>query len=68
VHVWTFRDENAFLPADLREGTRPGDHGQAITEQLRFWEIGADGLIVDQADTGDMARDLFVAGAGEAAG
>jgi glycerophosphoryl diester phosphodiesterase len=68
VHVWTFRDENAFLPADLRQGAGPGDHGQAITEQLRFWEAGVDGLVVDHADTGDMARDLFVAGSGEAAG
>jgi glycerophosphoryl diester phosphodiesterase len=68
VHVWTFRDEDAVLPADLQEGAQPGDHGQAIIEQLRFWEAGVDGLIVDQADTGDMARDLFVAGAEEAAG
>ena len=61
VHVWTFRDENAFLPADLQSGTQPDDHGQAVAEQLRFWATGADGLIVDQPDTGDLARDLFLA-------
>ncbi|HET6391942.1 MAG TPA: glycerophosphodiester phosphodiesterase family protein [Blastococcus sp.] len=61
VHVWTFRNENAFLPADLQEGQQPDDYGEAVTEQLRFWEAGVDGLIVDQADTGDLARDLFLA-------
>ncbi|TQN44350.1 glycerophosphoryl diester phosphodiesterase [Blastococcus colisei] len=66
VHVWTFRNENASLPADLREGVRPEDFGQAITEQLRFWEAGVDGLIVDHADTGDLARDLFLARAEDA--
>ncbi len=61
VHVWTFRDENAFLPVDLQEGTQPDDHGQAVAEQLRFWAAGVDGLIVDHPDTGDLARDLFLA-------
>ncbi|MDK3255638.1 glycerophosphodiester phosphodiesterase [Blastococcus capsensis] len=59
VHPYTFRNENAFLPSALREGTAPDDYGQAIQEQTAFWEAGIDGMFTDNPDTGVVSRDLF---------
>ncbi len=64
VHPYTFRNENEFLPADLRDpGEEPGDYGQAIDEQLAFWETGIDGIFTDNPDTGVVSRELFSDGA-----
>jgi glycerophosphoryl diester phosphodiesterase len=61
VHPYTFRNENQFLPADLRdEGEEPGDYGRAIEEQLAFWAAGIDGMFTDNPDTGVVSRELFV--------
>ena len=61
VHPYTFRNENEFLPTDLRdEGEEPGDYGRAIDEQLAFWETGIDGLFTDNPDTGVVSRELFL--------
>jgi glycerophosphoryl diester phosphodiesterase len=62
VHPYTFRNENTFLPADLREGPDPAAYGRAIEEQLAFWATGIDGMFTDQPDTGVVSRDLFVEG------
>jgi glycerophosphoryl diester phosphodiesterase len=62
VHPYTFRNENTFLPPALQEGDDPADYGDAITEQLRFWEAGVDGLFTDNPDTGVLTRDLFLTG------
>ncbi|MEU2350229.1 glycerophosphodiester phosphodiesterase [Modestobacter sp. NPDC049651] len=62
VHPYTFRDENTFLPADLRRGTDPAGYGDAVTEQLRFWEAGVDGIFTDNPDTGVLTRELFLTG------
>jgi glycerophosphoryl diester phosphodiesterase len=62
VHPYTFRNENAFLPADLDEGPDPAAWGRALDEQLRFWAAGVDGLFADQPDTGVVSRELFLAG------
>ncbi len=60
VHPYTFRNENEFLPADLRdEGEEPGDYGRAIEEHLAFWAAGIDGMFTDNPDTGVLTRDLF---------
>jgi glycerophosphoryl diester phosphodiesterase len=59
VHPYTFRNENQFLPPDLQEGSDPGDYGEALTEELRFWEAGVDGVFTDQPDTGVLVRALF---------
>ncbi len=67
VHPYTFRNENTFLPADLREGTAPDDYGRAIEEQLRFWEAGVDGIFTDNPDTGVVSRQLFVESGEQAA-
>jgi glycerophosphoryl diester phosphodiesterase len=61
VHPYTFRNENAFLPADLDEGVDPAAYGRAIEEQLAFWEAGVDGIFTDNPDTGALTRDLFLA-------
>jgi glycerophosphoryl diester phosphodiesterase len=60
VHPYTFRNENEFLPAELRDpGEEPGDYGRAIEEQLVFWETGIDGMFTDNPDTGLVSRELF---------
>ncbi|RFU20881.1 glycerophosphodiester phosphodiesterase [Geodermatophilus marinus] len=63
VHPYTFRNENTFLPADLRDGGAEDDYGRAIEEQLAFWEAGVDGLFTDNPDTGVVSRELFEEGA-----
>jgi glycerophosphoryl diester phosphodiesterase len=44
VHPWTFRSENYFLPAELRNGAQPAGHGDAAAEYRRFYALGVDGL------------------------
>lgn len=60
VHPWTFRTENAFLPADLRHGTALTDRGRGIDEIGRFLEAGIDGFFTDHADIGVAARKAHV--------
>jgi glycerophosphoryl diester phosphodiesterase len=60
VHPYTFRNENTFLPAELREGAAPDDYGRAIDEQLAFWATGIDGLFTDNPDTGIVSRESFL--------
>ncbi|SFP86646.1 glycerophosphoryl diester phosphodiesterase [Geodermatophilus dictyosporus] len=68
VHPYTFRNENEFLPVELRDpGEEPGDYGRAIEEQLVFWETGIDGIFTDNPDTGVVSRDLFLQGEDQAA-
>jgi len=47
---WTFRNENSFLPANLR---RPGQNG---TDSIA---TGLDGLFVDFPDTAVLARTIY---------
>ncbi|RPI44084.1 MAG: glycerophosphodiester phosphodiesterase, partial [Betaproteobacteria bacterium] len=56
VHAWTFRAENAFLPAEFRHGDAPSQRGDAQSEMLTFLRAGIDGLFTDQADIGVAAR------------
>jgi glycerophosphoryl diester phosphodiesterase len=51
VSVWTLRDENAYLPLDLRTGSRAGAKGDAHTEVRLATDAGVDGLITDHVDT-----------------
>lgn len=48
VHVWTFRAENAFLPARLRLGNEDDRHGDLGSEINAFLAEGIDGLFADQ--------------------
>jgi glycerophosphoryl diester phosphodiesterase len=47
VHVWTFRAENVFLPANLRRGSDPAAHGDLAAEIARFRAFGVDGIFSD---------------------
>jgi glycerophosphoryl diester phosphodiesterase len=62
VHAFTFRDENAFLPANLRRGIAPSDLGDGRAECLAYLAAGVDGLFADNPDTAVAARDLVSAG------
>jgi glycerophosphoryl diester phosphodiesterase len=62
VHVWTMRDENAFLPTGYRRGESPSDPGDSIEETQAFLDAGVDGLFTDQPDTTLEARRLHASG------
>jgi glycerophosphoryl diester phosphodiesterase len=57
VVVYTFRDENQFLPADFRDGTDPTAKGDVFGELRAFIAAGVDGVFADQPDSADAARD-----------
>jgi glycerophosphoryl diester phosphodiesterase len=69
VHPYTFRNENQFLPADLRRGggdgeydyaePDPSDYGDAFAEYAAFYAAGVDGLFSDNPDTAVAARELL---------
>ncbi|MER7002414.1 glycerophosphodiester phosphodiesterase [Dactylosporangium sp. NPDC000555] len=60
VHAWTFRNENQFLPLNLRTGSDPNAWGNILEEVRTFLTAGLDGLFADYADTAVLARDLFL--------
>jgi glycerophosphoryl diester phosphodiesterase len=60
VHAWTFRNENQFLPLNLRTGTDPSAWGNVLEEVRTFLAAGLDGLFADFPDTAALARDLFL--------
>jgi glycerophosphoryl diester phosphodiesterase len=57
VHPYTFRNENQFLPLELRRGDVPSDYGDAFGEYEQFYGLGVDGLFSDNPDTAVAARD-----------
>ncbi|GAA3460737.1 glycerophosphodiester phosphodiesterase [Saccharothrix longispora] len=57
VHAWTFRNENAFLPADFRTSTDPAAYGRAFGEYAAFYATGLDGVFADNPDTAVEARN-----------
>ena len=67
VHPWTFRAENAFLPAALRRGGAASERGDLTAELLAFLRCGIDGFFTDQPDIGVAVRDAFLAGEAPAA-
>lgn len=60
VIAYTFRNENDYLPTDLRIGDDPSDYGDAIAEYLAFYEAGIDGVWSDNPDTALIAREEFL--------
>jgi glycerophosphoryl diester phosphodiesterase len=60
VHVWTLRNENYFLPPDLRVG-HPGQEefprqwGNAVQEYHRYVDLGIDGVFTDFPGTARQA-------------
>ena len=57
VVPYTFRNENQFLPAELRRGTDPAAYGDAFAEYAQFFALGVDGVFSDNPDTAKAARD-----------
>ena len=51
VLVWTLRNENRHLPAELRSAGRPRAHGDAATEVARLFDLGVDGVLTDFPET-----------------
>lgn len=56
VHPWTFRPENAFLPADLCRGKDPAGRGDLSAELTLFLAQGIDGFFTDAVAEGVAAR------------
>jgi glycerophosphoryl diester phosphodiesterase len=56
VHPYTFRNENTFLPLELRSSAVPSDYGNAIAEYEQFFDLGVDGIFTDNPDTAVEAR------------
>lgn len=57
VHPYTFRAENAFLPANLRNGDTPAARGDIEAEIRAYLEAGIDGLFIDQPDIALRLRE-----------
>jgi glycerophosphoryl diester phosphodiesterase len=57
VHPYTFRNENAFLPLELRSSADPAAYGDAFAEYEQFFALGVDGLFSDNSDTAVEARE-----------
>jgi glycerophosphoryl diester phosphodiesterase len=57
VHVWTFRAENEFLPADLKLGDAPAGHGNLDGEIERYLSRGIDGFFTDFPAIGVRVRN-----------
>jgi glycerophosphoryl diester phosphodiesterase len=56
VHPYTFRRENAFLPAELRAGDDPAAAGDLAAELRQFFALGVDGVFSDFPDIAAEAR------------
>ncbi len=56
VHVYTFRNENRFLPPALRSGAGPNAPGDSVGELARFLHAGVDAVFCDHPDAGVRAR------------
>jgi len=56
VHPYTFRNENQFLPLELRSSPDPNAYGDAISEYEQFFRLGVDGVFADNPDTAIEAR------------
>ena len=62
VHVWTLRDENTYLPANLRIGRSEAAKGDAEAEYFAFFDAGVDGVFTDFLDTAHAARSAWLGG------
>jgi glycerophosphoryl diester phosphodiesterase len=56
VHPYALRNENAFLPLELRSSDDPAAYGDAFAEYQQFYSLGVDGLFSDNPDTAAEAR------------
>ncbi|MFB9386560.1 glycerophosphodiester phosphodiesterase [Pseudonocardia petroleophila] len=58
VHPYTFRNENQFLPTNLRSPGSDTDYGDVFAEYEAFFAAGVDGVFADNPDTAVTARSL----------
>ncbi|WP_116204216.1 glycerophosphodiester phosphodiesterase [Amycolatopsis circi] len=59
VQPYTFRNENPFLPANLRSSASPSAFGNVFAEEAAFLKAGVDGFFADQPDTAlESVRDF----------
>jgi glycerophosphoryl diester phosphodiesterase len=65
VHPYTFRNENIFMPLELRSSDDPAAYGDAGAEYEQFFELGVDGLFSDNPDWAVRARGGGKPGRGE---
>jgi len=61
VHPWTVRAENAFLPARLKRGTSPAEHGDVDAVYRALYATGIDGLFSDFTALSVKVRDAMFA-------
>jgi len=64
VHVWTFRNENYFLPADLRLGDPndlefPRRWGNALREYQWYFRLGIDAVFSDFPATAQQSLSEY---------
>jgi glycerophosphoryl diester phosphodiesterase len=62
VQPYTFRNENNFLPTNLRSSANPVAYGDIFTEEAAFVKAGVDGFFADQPDTALEAVKAFTEG------
>ncbi|WP_370969526.1 glycerophosphodiester phosphodiesterase [Amycolatopsis sp. cg9] len=60
VQPYTFRNENPFLPANLRSSAEPDAYGDVFTEESAFFKAGVDGFFADQPDTALESLHAFL--------
>ncbi|MGH3648289.1 MAG: glycerophosphodiester phosphodiesterase [Micromonosporaceae bacterium] len=59
ISAYTFRNENRYLPDDMRRGTDLNGYGDAFAEYLAFYGAGLDAVVSDSPDTALIAREQF---------
>ncbi|MGJ9413891.1 glycerophosphodiester phosphodiesterase [Aeromicrobium sp. CF4.19] len=59
VSAYTVREENQFLPTELRSNDNPADRGDVRSELLALLHAGVDAVFVDFPDTGVAARKAY---------
>ncbi|EYT78467.1 glycerophosphodiester phosphodiesterase [Streptomyces sp. Tu 6176] len=62
LHPYTMRNENPFLPPKFRKGTAKDAYGDSFGLFQEYFATGIDGIFTDNADTGLLAREDFLAG------
>ncbi|RJQ76555.1 glycerophosphodiester phosphodiesterase [Pseudonocardiaceae bacterium YIM PH 21723] len=60
VHPWTVRNENNFLPVNLRTSADVTAYGKVWTLLDQFFKQGVDGVFSDNPDTAVAARQEFL--------
>ncbi len=59
VHIWTMRNENNFLPTNLRLGSKKSAYGDMLPEYLAYFDAGIDGMFSDFTRTAVLAREQW---------